>query len=147
LIRNFVSIEILEWLRTHSHIKLEVHLFDDDKNNASNIHIPDVVIDILPSLDFTGHTQHRSFLDYINPLHHPNPSEEEVRLEFRPLNQKYDDNIEPYFRHVMKRNSSLGEIVDELQRKWDSMVYPSIWDNVKNITSSLNDEINDTSRS
>ncbi|CAI2195111.1 7862_t:CDS:2, partial [Funneliformis geosporum] len=132
--------EILEWLREYSHIKLEVHLFDNDKIEASHIHIPDIVIDILPMLDLTGNTQQRSLLDYVNPLHHPNPSEEEVRLEFRPLNPKIDDNIEPYIRHVVTRSSSLGEFVDELQRKWDSMVYPSVWDNFKKITSSLLNE-------
>ncbi|CAG8757350.1 4936_t:CDS:2, partial [Funneliformis caledonium] len=136
--------EILEWLREHSHIKLEVHLFDDDKIEASHIHIPDIVTDILPTLDLTGNSQQRSFIDYINPLHHPDPSDEEVRLEFRPQNPKIDDNSEPYIRLVVKRSSSLGEIVDELQLKWDSMVYPSVWDNFKKITSSLLNEENDT---
>ncbi|RIA87604.1 hypothetical protein C1645_827541 [Glomus cerebriforme] len=137
--------EILEWLRTHSHIRLEVHLFDNE-NEASHIHIPDIVIDLLPTLD--SH-QNKSLLDYVNPLHHPNPSEEEVRLEFRPQNPKNDDNIEPYFRHVVKRNSSFSEIIDDLQQKWDSVVYPSAWDNFKHIASSLsnnaNNENNDTS--
>ena len=143
---KFISflIEILEWLRTNSHIRLEVHLFDDDKNEAPHIHIPDIVIDLLPTLD-PGYAHNKSLLDYVNPLHHPNPSEEEVRLEFRPLNPKNDDSIEPYFRHFIKRNSSFGEIVDDLQQKWDSIVYPSVWDNFKHVVDSLSNEKNDTS--
>ena len=141
-----LPIEILEWLRTNSQIKLEVHLFDDDKNEAPHIHIPDVVIDLLPALD-SSHTQSKSFLDYVNPLHHPNPSEEEVRLEFRPQNPKNDDNVEPYLRHVVKRNSSFGEFVDDLQQKWDSIVYPSAWDNFKHIAGSLSSEENNVDAS
>ena len=106
----------------------------DNENEATHVNIPDVVIDLLPSID--SH-QNRSFLDYVNPLHRPNPSEEEIRLEFRPQNSKNDDFIEPYFRYIVKRNSSFSEIIDELQRKWDSIVYPSVWDNFKHVTSSL----------
>uniref|UniRef100_A0A1D1YV26 Anaphase-promoting complex subunit 2 n=1 Tax=Anthurium amnicola TaxID=1678845 RepID=A0A1D1YV26_9ARAE len=135
--------EILEWIRTHSHIKLEVHLFDNE-NEAPHIQIPDIMVDLLPSLESN---QNKSLLDYVNPLHHPNPSEEGVRLEFRPQNSKNDDSIEPYFRLSVKRNSSFGEIIDDLQQKWDSIVYPSVWDNLKNITSSLSSNANNENNS
>ncbi|CAG8587439.1 8674_t:CDS:2 [Diversispora eburnea] len=127
--------EILEWLHTYSHIKLEVTLFNDE-NEAPHIHIPDVLIDLLPTFEKSG----KSLIDYINPIHHPNPENAIVQLEFRPVNHKIDENVEPYFRVIVKRGSTFGEIIDEISAKWDSIDYPSIWDNVKHI---IHDFINE----
>ncbi|CAG8587459.1 210_t:CDS:2, partial [Dentiscutata heterogama] len=124
--------EILEWLCTYSNIKLEVTLFDD-VTEAPHVHVPDVVIDLLPTFNEYGYAKHKSLLDYIIPTHHPNPAEEPVRLEFRPANPKDDENIDPYFRIIVKRGSAFGEIFNEIKDKWDSIVYPNMWDNLKHL--------------
>ncbi|KAF0407942.1 hypothetical protein F8M41_008699 [Gigaspora margarita] len=124
--------EILEWLCTYSNIKLEVTLFDD-VTEAPHVHVPDVIIDLLPTFNEYGYAKHTSLLDYIIPTHHPNPAEEAVRLEFRPANPKDDENIDPYFRITVKRGSAFGEIFNEIKDKWDSIVYPNIWDDLKNL--------------
>ncbi|CAG8499114.1 10956_t:CDS:2 [Acaulospora colombiana] len=126
--------EILEWLRTYSHVRLEVTLFDD-RSEAPHVSIPDVVVDLLPALDSSGNPRRRSLINYLIPTYHPDPSSEEVHLEFRPVNHKIDENIEPYFRIIVERGSTFGEIVDEISTKWDSVTYPSLWDNFKNIAS------------
>ncbi|CAG8571877.1 1790_t:CDS:2 [Racocetra fulgida] len=125
-------IKILEWLRTYSHIKLEVTLFDD-VTEAPHVRVPDIVIDLLPTFNEFGYAKHSSLLDYIIPTYHPNPDEEPVRLEFRPANPKDDENSDPYFRITVKRGSKFSEIFDELKDKWDSVVYPNVWDNLKHL--------------
>ncbi|CAG8585227.1 12814_t:CDS:2, partial [Cetraspora pellucida] len=124
--------EILEWLCTYSHIKLEVTLFDD-VTEAPHVRVPDVIIDLLPTFNEFGYAKHSSLLDYIIPTHHPNPSEEPVRLEFRPADSKTDENIDPYFRITVEKGSTFGEIFNEIKDKWDSVVYPNVWDDLKNL--------------
>lgn len=123
--------EILEWLRTYSNVRLDVSLFDDP-SFAPHVSIPDVVVDLLPSYDEAAQAP---FLEYINPLHHPDPASEPARLEFRPVNNKIDDHIEPVFRVIVRRGSTFGDIVDNIQAKWDAVIHPSMWDNVKQIAS------------
>ncbi|CAG8534831.1 5528_t:CDS:2 [Racocetra persica] len=103
------------------------------KPEAPHVRVPDIVIDLLPTFNEFGYAKHSSLLDYIIPTHHPNPDEEPVRLEFRPANPKTDENSDPYFRITVKRGSKFSEIFNELKDKWDSVVYPNVWDNLKHL--------------
>ncbi|CAG8469383.1 2450_t:CDS:2 [Ambispora leptoticha] len=123
--------EILEWLKYYSKIIIQTSLFDDP-NEAPHIKIPDVVVDLLPCYSSEAHTIHqKSFLETINPLAHPNPATEPVRLEFRAVNTKLDEEIsEPYFRLVVERGKTIGEIYNAIVNAWDQIVYPSMLDNL-----------------
>ncbi|CAG8472286.1 9209_t:CDS:2 [Ambispora gerdemannii] len=123
--------EILEWLRDHSTVIIQTSLFDNP-DEAPHIKIPDAVIDLLPCYGSEAHQ--KSFLETINPLAHPDPTTESVRLEFRAINPKLDDEIdEQYFRLVVERGKTIGEIYDETANAWDKVVYPSLLDNLVKI--------------
>ncbi|CAG8620321.1 4516_t:CDS:2 [Paraglomus brasilianum] len=123
--------EILEWIRSYPRTVVDVILYED-QSIAPHIHVPDVVLDlILPS---SPEVQARySWMDYINPLHHPDPTEIPIRLEFRPVQEKVDKTMEPLLRLVVKRESKFCDIVDNLQNRWDKISYPSTWDGVKKV--------------
>ncbi|CAJ0758213.1 2839_t:CDS:10 [Entrophospora sp. SA101] len=121
--------EILEWLKDNSSIKVDVVLYDDAKE-APHIHIPDLIIDLLPYIDTKGHEQHNNNLfNFILPTHHPDLNSDPVRLEIRAAVNL--DETQPYFRIALQRNCTLGDILKEAKEKWDNTILPSLWDNVK----------------
>ncbi|KAG9299394.1 hypothetical protein G9A89_014043 [Geosiphon pyriformis] len=121
--------EILEWLHSYPDIILKVRIFDDD-NVPPSIHFQNIVIDLLADAHM-----HRHLADIVNPLHHPDAAFENVRLEFRISNPKTDDLLEPLFRLIVTSGSKLSEIVDSIEEEWNKLVYPSIWDEVKEVAS------------
>nr|CAG8567018.1 12974_t:CDS:2 [Entrophospora candida] len=126
--------EILEWLKDNSSIKVDVVLYDDAKE-APHIHIPDLIIDLLPYIDTKGHEQHNNNLfNFILPTHHPDLNSDPVRLEIRAAVNL--DETQPYFRIVLQRNCTLGDILKEAKEKWDNTILPSLWDNVKKVAMS-----------
>lgn len=125
----------MEWLHDHSSIQLETTLFDDP-TDAPHIALPDVIIDLLPCYDQSARSQHsqQSIFESLNPLAHPDPTAEPVRLEFRALNSKLDNEItDMYFRLVGKRGSTLGDNYMNIASKWADVVYPSVWDKIKQV--------------
>ncbi|KAG9306468.1 hypothetical protein G9A89_003578 [Geosiphon pyriformis] len=126
--------EILEWIYDHPTILIETSLFDNP-NEAPHIPLPDIIIDLLPCYDSDAHATHqKSFLQSLNPLSHPDPATEPVRLEFRAVNQTLDEEInEWYFRIVIQKGKNLAEVFQRVSEEWSKVQYPSLWDNIKKV--------------
>lgn len=93
------------------------------------------MVDLLPYIDITGHEQHNNNLfNLFLPTHHPDLNSDPVRLEIRAAVNL--DETKPYFRIVLQRNCTLGDILKEAKEKWDNIILPSLWDNVKKVAMS-----------
>ncbi|KAF9963426.1 hypothetical protein BGZ65_003491 [Modicella reniformis] len=116
--------EILEWFRTVGQSKIvQAVLFYDRPGPPL-----DIIFDLfaVPNPDLTWTQYYQSF-------YRSDPTLERYRLEIRPEQPKIDAELEPLYRMYVKSGVCLGDMANQLEKKWSQPPAKSYLDMAKEV--------------
>ncbi|KAI8992549.1 hypothetical protein BDB01DRAFT_778811 [Pilobolus umbonatus] len=105
--------QIIQWMRDHSHIILENSVFNGGHPSDSHIHT-ELVIDLQYAYD-----NEQSYADFIKSYFVDIFEVERVKVEIRARVESKDSSIASLNRSIVASGTTLGEIVDDLEKEWN----------------------------